>query len=55
MRVVGARDVFEGDPSDFDDEQTGLGVERLQTRMLDLVIALHLLDEQLRVRADVHV
>ena len=36
------------------DEQPGADVQRLQPRVLHLVLAAHLLDEQLRVGADVH-
>ena len=37
------------------DEQAGAGGQRLQPGMLDLVLAAHLLDQQLGVGADLHV
>ena len=42
--ILARVDVFEGDSADFERERAGLRVQRLESRILDLVIAEHLLD-----------
>ena len=52
--VERSADVLERDPSDFVRQQPGLCVQRLKARVLHLVVAEHLLNEQERIRTNVH-
>ena len=52
MRVEVATDVLEPDVLEAGNERSGRLVQRLQPRVLHPVLALHLLDEQQRIRAD---
>jgi len=52
--VLGPLDVLEGDASDLVREQPRARIERQQSRMLDFVVAEHLLHEQQRVRPHVN-
>ena len=53
VRVERAADVLERDAADLVRQQPRLGVQRLQARVLHLVVAEHLLHEQQRIGADV--
>ena len=54
VAVLFARDVLERDPADAVGEEAGAAVQRLQPFVLDLVHPAHLLNEQERIRSNVH-
>src|SRR6476659_6134325 len=54
VSVLLAAHVFETDTSNLVREKAGFGMERLESRMLDFVVAEHLLNEQQRIGSNVN-